>query len=69
MAGIGIQPHIIEAVLNHIRGHKGGIAGNDGKRYEDFLGGKLHVRGEGKSERYWIELPSQTKWRNYFVPD
>jgi integrase len=27
MAEIGIQPHIIEAVLNHISGHKGGIAG------------------------------------------
>ena len=27
MAGIGIQPHIIEAVLNHVSGHKGGIAG------------------------------------------
>ena len=26
-AEIGIQPHIIEAVLNHISGHKGGIAG------------------------------------------
>jgi integrase len=27
MAGIGIRPHVIEAVLNHISGHKGGIAG------------------------------------------
>jgi integrase len=27
MAEIGIQPHIIEAVLNHISGHKGGVAG------------------------------------------
>jgi integrase len=27
MAELGIQPHIIEAVLNHVRGHKGGIAG------------------------------------------
>ena len=26
-AEIGIQPHIIEAVLNHVSGHKGGIAG------------------------------------------
>jgi integrase len=26
-AGIGIQPHIIEAVLNHVSGHKAGIAG------------------------------------------
>jgi integrase len=27
MADIGIQPHIIEAVLNPVSGHKGGIAG------------------------------------------
>jgi integrase len=27
MAGIGIQPHIIEAVLNHVGGHKAGVAG------------------------------------------
>jgi integrase len=27
MAEIGIQPHIIEAVLNHVSGHKAGIAG------------------------------------------
>jgi integrase len=27
MAEIGIQPHVIEATLNHISGHRGGIAG------------------------------------------
>ena len=27
MADSGVQPHIIEAVLNHIGGHKGGVAG------------------------------------------
>jgi integrase len=27
MAEIGIAPHIIEAVVNHISGHRGGIAG------------------------------------------
>ena len=27
MAELGVQPHIIEAVLNHISGHKGGIHG------------------------------------------
>jgi integrase len=27
MAEIGIQPHIIEAVVNHVSGHKGGVAG------------------------------------------
>ncbi len=27
MADLGILPHVIEAVLNHISGHKGGVAG------------------------------------------
>ena len=27
MANIGIEPHIIEAVLNHVSGHKSGVAG------------------------------------------
>ena len=27
MAELGIQPHVIEAVINHISGHKGGVAG------------------------------------------
>jgi integrase len=27
MAEIGIAPHIVEAVLNHVSGHKGGVAG------------------------------------------
>ena len=27
MAELGVQPHIIEAILNHASGHKAGIAG------------------------------------------
>ena len=27
MAELGVQPHVIEAVLNHASGHKGGVAG------------------------------------------
>jgi integrase len=27
MHGLGVPPHIVEAVLNHISGHKGGVAG------------------------------------------
>jgi integrase len=27
MAEIGVQPHIVEAVLNHVSGHKSGVAG------------------------------------------
>ena len=27
MADLGVDPHIIEAVLNHVSGHKSGVAG------------------------------------------
>ena len=27
MADIGVQPHVIEALLNHVSGHKAGVAG------------------------------------------
>jgi hypothetical protein len=27
MAEIGVQPHVIEAILNHTSGHKAGVAG------------------------------------------
>jgi len=27
MASLGVQPHIVEAVRNHVSGHKGGVAG------------------------------------------
>jgi integrase len=27
MAELGVQPHIVEAVVNHVSGHKGGVAG------------------------------------------
>ena len=27
MADLGVQPHIIEAILNHVSGHKAGVAG------------------------------------------
>jgi hypothetical protein len=27
MAELGVAPHIVEAVLNHISGHKAGVAG------------------------------------------
>jgi integrase len=35
MADLGIMPHIIEAILNHVSGHKGGVAGiYNRSRYE-----------------------------------
>jgi integrase len=27
MADLGVQPHVIEAALNHVSGHKSGVAG------------------------------------------
>jgi integrase len=27
MADLGVQPHVIEAALNHVSGHKAGVAG------------------------------------------
>jgi integrase len=27
MANLGVQPHVIEAILNHVSGHKAGVAG------------------------------------------
>jgi hypothetical protein len=27
MADLGVQPHVIEAILNHVSGHKSGVAG------------------------------------------
>jgi integrase len=27
MADLGVQPHVVEAVLNHVSGHKAGVAG------------------------------------------
>ena len=53
--------------LQEIDGNGGwGTYKNDGKRYADFLGGTLHRWSSGQSDRYWIVLPPQSKWRTYF---
>ena len=31
MIEIGIQPHVVEACVNHVSGHKGGVAGIDNR--------------------------------------
>jgi integrase len=59
MADLGVQPHIIEAVLNHQGGHKAGVAGIYNKsRYTDGIRAALllwssHVEAlvEGKSAK------------------
>ena len=38
MADLGVLPHVIEAVLNHISGHKAGVAGIYNR--SDLCGGK-----------------------------
>jgi integrase len=57
MADIGVQPHIIEAVLNHVSGHKGGIAGIYNRasyakekaealaRWDEHIGAVVGLRG------------------------
>ena len=40
MANIGVQPHVIEQILNHVCGHKSGIAGV-------YNRSELPARGEG----------------------
>ena len=55
MAELGVQPHIIEAVLNHVSGHKAGVAGDynrssyaAGKRIAlDLWGKHVEVLVEG----------------------
>ena len=27
MGDLGVQPHVVEAILNHVSGHKAGVAG------------------------------------------
>jgi integrase len=64
MADIGVQPHVIEAVLNHISGHKVGVAGiYNRSSYEREVKAALalwadHVRSivEG-SERKVVTFP------------
>jgi integrase len=54
MAEIGVLPHIVEAVLNHISGHKGGIAGVYNRaRYADEMRAALQKYGD------WIDTSSR----------
>src|SRR5262245_49040529 len=42
MAELGVLPHIIEAILNHVSGHKAGVAGIYNRaRYQDEMRGAL----------------------------
>jgi integrase len=63
MADIGIQPHIVEAVLNHQGGHKGGVAGiyNRSLYTRDVRAAlaawESHLRGLVGGERRVIVFP------------
>jgi integrase len=47
MAELGVQPHIIEAVLNHVSGHKAGVAGIYNRaRYEGEMRAALQKWGD-----------------------
>jgi hypothetical protein len=41
MAEIGIAPHIVEAVVNHVSGHKGGVVGVYNKAKYSSENGRL----------------------------
>lgn len=65
MADIGIQPHVIEAVLNHTSGHKGGVAGIYNRaqygaekaqalaRWDEHLASVVHERRSTVSAMKW----------------
>jgi integrase len=47
MADLGVQPHIVEAVLNHVSGHKAGVAGIYNRAtYEKEKRQALNIWGE-----------------------
>jgi integrase len=47
MADIGVQPHIIEVVLNHVSGHKAGVAGTYNRSvYEREVKAALAMRAD-----------------------
>jgi integrase len=47
MADLGVEPHIIEATLNHVTGHKAGVAGiYNRSNYSDAVRDALALWGE-----------------------
>jgi integrase len=47
MAEIGVQPHVVEAVLNHVSGHKRGVAGIYNRaRYDREIAAALRLWSE-----------------------
>jgi hypothetical protein len=47
MAELGVLPHIVEAILNHVSGHKSGVAGIYNRaRYEGEMRDALQRWGD-----------------------
>jgi hypothetical protein len=68
MADLGIQPHIIEAVLNHVSGHKAGVAGiYNRSSYEREVRNALAVWSEhvaaivSGEERKILQFPAENR--------
>src|SRR5262249_41156418 len=67
MANIGIQPHIIETVLNHVSGHKAGVAGTYNRSpYEREVKNALAIWADhvasitSGEERKILQCPAET---------
>src|SRR5262249_55572706 len=66
-SGLGVKPHVVEALLNHISGHKSGVAGIYNKAtYESDVKIALARWGEyvanlvGGEERKILQFPAET---------
>ena len=47
MAELGVLPHVVEAILNHVSGHKSGVAGLYNRaRYQDQMKAALQTYGD-----------------------
>jgi hypothetical protein len=61
MADIGILPHVIESVLNHISGHKAGVAGvYNRSQYGPERRQALDQRPQGRRRRRLQQIAIRT---------
>src|SRR5262249_13976320 len=59
MAELGVLPHIIEAVLNHVSGHKSGVAGIYNRaRYQDEMRSALQRWAD------WVDSLAANRMKN-----
>ena len=60
MADSGVQPHVIEAVLNHVSGHKGGVAGVYNRACMSPRSGPPWIRWRPTSRQPWPRQRART---------